>query len=224
MDNYSERFFFALFSLARFSINISIIERPLVMGFFIALLTGEVFPVMYIAVFFELLWIDIIPAGTFIPPNALFCVAASAAIVEIHSLDSASQVFPVMMAAIPIAFLCSWLEGVQRTAQNRNYNIILQHSRKEASRFSPGAMIMNSILQLLIIYMAVGILGIYALFLLTKTFLFYLPTGDYLSWAHLLMIGSISALAALRIKKAYISLVLGIAAVSTYFVWEMAGV
>ncbi|MFO7728517.1 MAG: PTS sugar transporter subunit IIC [Desulfonatronovibrio sp.] len=211
------RFFFALFSLSRFTINISLIERPIVIGFFISLLTGDVFPVMYIAVFFELLWIDIIPAGTFIPPNAIFCVVATIILVEIFTLESPSQIFPVMIATVPLAFLSSWLEGAQRAAQNRNYNMILQQSRKNADSFRPGAMIKTSALHLLLIYLVLGISGIYALVLLLNMIHIYLPVNNDLSWSHLLLTASLSALAALRIKKAYISLILGMIAVSAGF-------
>ncbi|MFP4237400.1 MAG: PTS sugar transporter subunit IIC [Desulfonatronovibrio sp.] len=211
------RFFFALFSLSRFSINIGLIERPIVVGFFIALLTGEVFPVMYIAAFFELLWIDIIPAGTFIPPNAIFCVVATVILVEIFALEPASQIFPVMVATIPLAFLSSWLEGTQRTAQNRNYNIILQQSRKTGDNYRPGAMIKASVLHLLLIYLVLGTTGIYTLVLLLNIIHVYLPVNNDLSWSHLLLTASLSALAALRIKKAYISLILGITAISAGF-------
>ncbi len=221
MDDCTGRFFFALFSLTRFSVNISVIERPIVIGFFISILTGEVFPVMYIAVFFELLWIDIIPAGTFIPPNAIFCVWATMVIVEIFSLEFASQIFPVMIATIPIAFLSSWLEEVQRTAQNKNYNIILQQSRKNPVHYKPGSIIKTSIFQLLLIYLVVGVAGIYGLFLLFDNTYPYLPAEDFLAWPYLIMIASVSAIAALRIKKAYVSLIVGIAIISVYFLLEM---
>jgi mannose PTS system EIIC component len=224
MGDYSWRFFFALFSLTRFSVNISVLERPMVVGFFISIITGQVFPVMYIAFFFELLWIDLIPAGTFIPPNAIFCMLATITVTHLFNLEYASQIFPVMLATIPIAFLISWLEGVQRTAQNRNYNTILQQSRKNALDFQPGLMAGYSILQLLLIYLIVGVAGIYGLFLLMDLFHSYLPAGDYPSWTHLLMIASISALAALRIRKAYVSLILGIIMISVYFALELAGV
>lgn len=211
------RFFFAFFSLTRFTVNISLIERPIVVGFFISILTGEVFPVMYIAVFFELLWIDIIPAGTFIPPNAIFCVVATIIIVEIFTLESASQIFPVMAATIPMAFLSSWIEGAQRTAQNKNYNMILQQGRKTAESYQPGAMIRTSALHLLLIYLALGIAGIYALVLLLNMIHVYLPVNTHLTWSHLLLTASLSALAALRIKKAYFSLILGMVGISAYF-------
>lgn len=176
---------------------------------------------MYIAAFFELLWIDMIPAGTFIPPNAIFCVVATMVVVEIFRLEQASQIFPVMVASIPFAFLCSRLEGLQRTAQNRNYNLILQQSRKDAGHFKPGAMILGSLIQLLLIYLALGLGGIYCLVLMVSTVHLHLPVHDALSWTWLLIIASISALAALRIKKAYFSLIIGLIAVSGYFFWEM---
>jgi mannose PTS system EIIC component len=220
VDHY-RRFFFALFSLTRFSINISLLERPIVIGFLISILTGQVFPVMYIATFFELLWIDLIPAGTFIPPNAIFCVVATATLVQISGLETASQVFPLMMAAIPVAFVCAWLEGLQRNAQNRNYNLILQQSRRNPAQYWPGLIVRNSILQLLLIYLLVGISGIYGLFVLMNAAGPYLPSLEHFSWHILLMIASLSALAALRARRAYISLLLGLLMVSGYFAWEM---
>ena len=176
---------------------------------------------MYIAVFFELLWIDIIPTGTFIPPNAIFCVLATITLVEIFRLEYASQIFPVMAATIPIAFLCSRLEGAQRNAQNKNYNIILQRSRKNTVDYKPQAMIMKSILQMILIYLAAGIAGIYSLFMLLDLIYLYLPTNNFFSWYLLLILSSVSALAALRIKKAYFSLILGMLLVSGFFFWEM---
>ncbi len=176
---------------------------------------------MYIAAFFELLWIDLIPAGTFIPPNAIFCVLATMTIVEIFSLELPSQIFPVMLATIPVAFLCSWLEGIQRDTQNSNYNLILQQSRKTAENYKPGIMIAGSVLQILLIYLALGLSGIYGLYLITEKIQLYLPATDDLSWGHLLMAASISALAALRIKKAYFSLVFALVLISVYLAWEI---
>ncbi len=179
---------------------------------------------MYIAFFFELLWIDLIPAGTFIPPNAIFCVVATITVVAILNLEYPSQIFPVMIATIPVAFLFSWLEGIQRNAQNRNYNIILQQSRNRSADYRPGLMVSSSIIQLLLIYLTAGILSTYGLLTITRMAYSYLPAQVYPSWAHLLLIASVSALAALRIKKAYLSLTIGILMISAYFVWELAGI
>nr|WP_279614509.1 PTS sugar transporter subunit IIC [Desulfonatronovibrio hydrogenovorans] len=207
--------------MTRFSLNLGFLDRPLVVGFFIILLTGQIFPTMYVAAFFELLWIDLIPAGTFIPPNAIFCVAATMVVVEIYSLSDTSQIFPIMVMTIPVAILFSILEGKQRKAQNKNYNIILQQSRKTAARYNPQSMINSSLIQLLLIYLTVGTAAIYGLVFIYEHLSPYLVHRDYLSWPLLLLMASISALAALRIRKAYFSLVLGLTLVSGYLAWQI---
>lgn len=220
MGSYSGWFFFALISLTRFSVQTGLLERPLVAGLIIALVTGEIFPVIYIAVFFELLWIDIIPAGTFIPPNALFCVIATMCIVHIFTLTHTSQIFPVMVMTIPLAFFFSWVESLQRTAQNKNYNIILQQSRRMPPKYTPGAMIKKSVLQMFLLNLTAGIAGIYILVFVTGLAYYHLTPSDFLSWPLLLMFASVSALAALRVKKAYITLILTMTLISVYLGWE----
>ncbi|MFW5730348.1 MAG: PTS sugar transporter subunit IIC [Desulfonatronovibrionaceae bacterium] len=221
MDRDPGRFFFALLSLARFSVQTGILDRPLVAGFLIYLVTGEMFPAMYVAVFFELLWIDIIPAGTFIPPNAVFCVVATMCLVEIFGLHSPAHIFPAMVLAVPAAFVCSWLEGVQRTSQNKNYNIILQQSRKNHLRYHPEVMIRTSLSRLFLIYAAVGVMGIYILTLVFGLALDHLEFKNFLPWEVLLLVASVSALAGLRIKKAYVSLVLGMVCIAGVLTWKI---
>jgi len=113
---------------------------------------------------------------------------------------------------------------VQRTAQNKNYNVILQQSRKNPGQYRVGAIVITSILQLLLIYLAVGLAGIYGLVLLMEPVHSFLPAGDHLPWPHLILIASISAVAALRIKKAYVSMIVGIGVISAYFLWEITAI
>ncbi len=178
--------------------------------------TDDIFTAMYIAVFFELLWIDIIPAGTFIPPNAIFCVVATICLMEIFGLAHTSQILPLMIMTIPIAFLSSWLEGVQRTGQNKNYNVILQQTRKTPAKYRPDLMIRTSVIQSFLIYLITGLLGIYLLLGIFSFIHIYLPLENIIQWPHLILIASISALAALRIKKAYISLMVGMVLIAAY--------
>lgn len=186
------------------------------MGFFLSLFTGDIFPVMYVAVFFELLWVDIIPAGTFIPPNAIFCVVATICLMEIFGLTHTSQILATMIMTIPIAFLSSWLEGIERTGQNKNYNVILQQTRKAPARYRPDLMIRTSVLRSFFIYLITGLLGIYLLMGIFSRIHIYIPLENVIQWPHLLLIASVSALAALRIKKAYISLILGMVLIAAY--------
>ncbi|WP_045210721.1 PTS sugar transporter subunit IIC [Desulfonatronovibrio magnus] len=220
MGHHGWQFFFALLSLTRLSLYLGLLDRPLVAGFLISILTGDIFPAMYIAVFFELLWLDRIPTGTFIPPNSLFCTVSTILMVQTFGLSHTSQIFPIMVITIPVAYFCSWLESAHRITQNRNYNIILQQSRKTAARYKPGIMIGKALLQMFCLYLLVGITGMYVMFLIIDRGIALLPMDEALAWPHLILLAAISALAALRVKKAYISLVIVITGVTTWFFWQ----
>lgn len=64
--------FFALLSLTRVAVDLGFVHRPIFAALLWAGLTFSLQPAMSAGIFFELLWLDLFPAGTFIPPHALF--------------------------------------------------------------------------------------------------------------------------------------------------------
>jgi len=192
-----------------------------VVGFFLILLTGDVFPTIYIAVFFELLWLDLIPAGTFIPPNAVFCLVAATALTMFFQLEYPAQIFMMMLLTLPGAYLLARFEGWHRVRQNRNYNLILRQSRDKFSSFHPEKMILSSLGETFAINFLAACLGIYLLSLIYPLIDSLLhPLQDILTWPHLLMAAGISALAALRIRKAYTSLVTAMMLILVFLAWQ----
>ena len=63
-------FFFGLLSLFRNAVHLGFLDRPLVIGILFALILDPDIPFLGIGIFFELLWLDAIPAGTYIPPQS----------------------------------------------------------------------------------------------------------------------------------------------------------
>ena len=70
------RFFFALFNLSRFCVDTGLFHRPLTAGCIWVTLSADP-NALWVGIFFELLWLDLFPAGAYIPPNGLlgFCLA-----------------------------------------------------------------------------------------------------------------------------------------------------
>ncbi|WP_291321372.1 hypothetical protein [Desulfonatronospira sp.] len=195
------------------------LDRPLAAGFFLALLTGEVFPVLFIALFFELLWLDLIPAGTFIPPNSVFCLTSAAVLTTHFQLQHTGHIFLLMLMSIPGAYILSRIEAWYRIRQNKMYNQILHQSRDRWKTYSPGKMVLQSLAGSLGIFMVSSCLGIYVLALALPPLISVLDFQREFAWPVLLMIASISALAGLRVKKAYISFIFGIILVSAALAW-----
>ncbi|MFW5486973.1 MAG: PTS sugar transporter subunit IIC [Desulfovibrio sp.] len=116
MDSH-KRFFFALLTQLRFTFNVGLIERPLVLGLAWASFSGEYVSSLGIGVFFELFWLDLFPAGTFIPPNYVAATIAPLAICHRYGLSSPAEVLPVLALGMAVGKFGQWLEQMLR---NRN--------------------------------------------------------------------------------------------------------
>ncbi len=206
----------------RFAVPLGLLDRPLAAAFVLILLTGEIFPVLYVAIFFELLWIDLIPAGTFIPPNAVFCLVATTALIVYFQLESIEQIFFLMLLTIPGAYMLSLFESWHRVRQNKSYNLILRQSRDKFDSFQPEKMIFKSMAGSWGMNFLAACVGLYLLTLIFPLInILPQPDQDILKWPHLLMIASISAIAALRIRKAYTSLILAMLIIAIFLAWKL---
>ena len=137
---------FAALNLARFDINIGIIERPLFIGFVWSLVFSDFELALGAALFFELFWIDLIPAGTFIPPNALLTTLCALTTCSVLGLDTARDAAPVLAVCLPLGWLGGWIESLQRTWNNRAYNALLLSS-SQGRDFSPQKLIVQGLSQ-----------------------------------------------------------------------------
>jgi len=214
-----DRFFFALFSQFRTSLSIGLLERPLVVGFFWGAATGEYTTSLYIAIFFELFWLDLIPAGAYIPPQLTAATFSALALTTWFNLDQPSRIMFVLFASMPLAWIGTKVEGWLREREQGSYNALLNWARNPGSPHLPGTLILRS--------MAKGVFMSWATFLgavliLKQGFDFIFSTYPNIfshlgvTWAHLWVAASLGGLMALRLKRAYVILATGVILFAVY--------
>jgi PTS system mannose-specific IIC component len=213
------RFFFALFSQFRSTLSIGLLERPLVVGFFWGAATGEYTTSLYIAIFFELFWLDLIPAGTYIPPQLTAATFAALTLTTWFGLNQPSRIMFVLFASMPLAWIGTKVEGWLREREQGSYNALLNWARNPGSKHLPGALILQSMVKGLFMswvsfLAAILILkqGFELVFSAYPTIFSHLGV----TWAHLWVAASLGGLMALRLKRAYVILATGVILFALY--------
>gem|GEM_PF-4133623 len=97
-----------------------------------------------IGIFFELFWLDLFPAGTFIPPHAPAATLASLALASRLGSAEPRQVLLALLLGLPMAWLGARMDQVRREFENRNYNRILQDARKPQD-FRPERVVLSGL-------------------------------------------------------------------------------
>jgi PTS system mannose-specific IIC component len=218
------RFFFALFALCRFSVSLGLIERPLVIGLCWGLVFGNMTSCLYISIFYELLWLDFIPVGTFIPPHMTAAAFTGLALATYFGLDSPPLVFLALVFGLPMAWLGARLDRNLRDRLNRSYNAVLQWVRRPAGVDVPGKILLRTLLgKLLLSWMfflaGAGVLAVLLQFTLNQYAVFLFDID--LSWNQFLIAASIGGLLSLRLRSLYLSV--GVGAVALGF-FRLAGI
>jgi len=218
------QFFFALFALCRFSVSLGLIERPLVIGLFLCLVFGNLTSCLYISIFYELLWLDFIPVGTFIPPHMTAAAFAGLALATYFGIDSPPLVFLALVCGLPMAWLGAKLDRNLRDRLNRSYSGILHWVRKPAGEDVPGKLILRTLLGKLLVswlffFTGVGLLAVLLRFVLNQYSGLLLNLE--LNWNQFLIAASIGGLLSLRLRSLYLSV--GVGAVALGF-FRLAGI
>jgi len=200
---------FALFSSFRFALNLIILERPLAVGFIWGLVFGDMSSSLSLALFFELFWLDLIPAGAYIPPNSVAPTLASLSLVKSLGLaNPAGALFAIFLCA-PLARLFSRVEGFQREYEDKVFDRFSANVGGADAIIAPGALIWRSILDMTVIN---GIVFCLILAALTALASFLAPrfmpvAASYpISWWHIWLLGSLGAVFSLRYRPAYAAL------------------
>ncbi len=198
--------FLALFSMFRYSISLGFIERPLVVALIWASITGEWTMSMSIAIFFELGWLDQIPTGTYIPPHLTAATVAALALSSGLGLTLPSEIFVVILASIPLAWVGRRGEAALQERNSYIYDRSMLWVRSQDSTPFPTQLIYRAMawtfLTSLIVFF-VFILGLHFILDLILPYIATLLSGLNVSWSHLWMGASIGGLLALRIRRAY---------------------
>ncbi len=184
------------------------------MGLFWGLFTGQWNESMSIAIFYELCWLDIIPAGTFIPPQLAAATFASLVLTTQFWLVGAPQIVVALVLGLPLAWVGYHMEERVRSFNNRSYNALLNWGRHEDKTDLPLLLVMRAMLVQLVlfwIFFFISILVLAAVMDLVMPVLRRPLAELNITWPHLWLAASFGGLMALRLKKAY--MVLAVAAI-----------
>lgn len=175
---------------------------------------------MSVSLVFELLWLDLIPAGTFIPPNPAAGNLTALTLMTAFGLSGASQaVFPILLG-MPLAWLASGLERLHRSWQNSAYNTLqgwLRPGRQDD--YDPGRLVRRALVQAGLSYfmffaVGAGVLSVLAGQLLSRGLM--RPAPGTFGWGALWLLASLGGLMSLRVPRAYAVLVCVALAVAVY--------
>lgn len=180
------------------------LHRPLFAAAFWALLTWRYQPAMNLGVFFELLWLDLFPAGTVIPPHALFALTASLTVLANLNEPNMRLTTLVLVASFPLAALGAWMERAYRTRQNLNFTALLVWSRrKTASESAQTPLILRALGEQFALCGGIFALCASALLALARVLGPWIEDGVQPEWFMLWIGASIGAILALRIRTAH---------------------
>lgn len=215
---------YVLFSSFRYLLNIGLLERPLVIGLVFSLLHGEAEVCLGVALFFELFWMDLFPAGTFIPPQMTAATLAALGLALRFGLHAPAEALAAILAAMPLAILGAWLEGLLREGQNASFNELLAMADGPALAFAPGRLVRQGALR----YVAVNLVAFAVAFsILLLLFGILLPMGLGramevlpLEWWQLWFAGSIGGLLSIRFRMGYV--IFGVAVVAVALLTMLA--
>jgi len=197
--------------LLRTNINLGFVERPLAIGFFWAIITGERELALPAAIFFELFWLDLFPVGTYIPPNGTASLVATLAAASFFSLQFPSQLVVPMVLAMPAALISPYLEQTLRQRHNKHHNKLLALASPESvvdEQIFLHKIISKALLQTLGVNFV--FFFSYLLVLISTISLFYDVNGSIiecsgLSWSYLWFFAALGGVLSLRVRPAYYS-------------------
>ncbi len=173
-----------------------------------------------LCVFYELFWLDGIPAGTHIPPNAAASTLAGLSLMRVFVLSSPAEALFVAASTAVLARLFSALEGVHRLVENIVLSRYLTTRERTRAPFRPGLLIRRSGIDMVIlngVTFSVALSGLVALFYLLLPKIWPYLSSSGVTWSQLWLLGSLGGILSLRYRPAYVTLALGAGAALVWY-------
>ncbi|GAB6035491.1 PTS sugar transporter subunit IIC [Fundidesulfovibrio butyratiphilus] len=170
------------------------------------MLTGDFTLSLGICLFYELFWLDLFPAGTSIPPNALAPALASLAAAHYLGLTHPAVACMAVILALPLGRVFARIEKYHRQYENDAFNRILKWAKNPLKGAAPFQLTRRSMFILFPVNFVAFALCLSALLvvlsLLTPQFAPVLSQVP-LKWPHMWVLGSVGAVLSLRHRPAY---------------------
>jgi mannose PTS system EIIC component len=199
------------------------LERPLIIGLFWAAIYGDLDATLKLCLFYELFWLDGIPAGTHIPPNAAASTLAGLSLVHVFALSSPAEALLVAASTAFLARLFAALEGVQRVVENIMYSRYLSAVDRARRPFRPGRLIRRAGCNMVILNgaaISVCLSALIALFYVLLPRVWPYLYTSHATWSQLWLLGSLGGILSLRYRPAYVVLALGAVLVVLWPLWR----
>mgnify|MGYP001394872825 CR=1 FL=1 len=182
---------------------------------------GDLGATLKLCLFYELFWLDGIPAGTHIPPNAVASTLAGLSLMHVFHLTSPAEALFVAATTAILARLFAALEGAQRVMENILLSRYKAASERSLASFSPGRLIRRACLDMAVLNGAafsVALAGLIAIYYGLLPAVWPYLSSSRATWSHLWILGSLGGVLSLRYRPAYVTLALG---VGIALVWYM---
>lgn len=210
---------FCAASVFRYSICVSLLDRPIMIGVIWSAFTGEWAMTMSLALFFELFWLDLMHVGTYIPPFSSMSLLLCILLADYFNISDVRQLPLPILLSLPWALAGAAAERWMRQRQSVLYFNFVERGEALRKFLVPGRIFCKSILKLMALQ-AVLFAGCYSItenlgHLLVNWL--GLPTFSWLNWGLLWTLGAaMGGFMALRTRRAYFVFAACIVCVAAY--------
>ncbi len=183
------------------------------MGLLAALLSGQWTPCLGAAVFFEFLWLDRFPAGTYIPPQRILSTLLVCSTAFVLHLSHPYLLLPAMLCALPAAHLGTLVEKRLRQEESENHTQLMNWSDQVQPQGFPVHMIWVSLGRKVL--WESGLFFLLALFVTIFTAAAGVLTPlerltFQFGWPHVWAAALVGSILSVRIRRAYYLLIIGL--------------
>jgi len=185
-------------------VDLGFVHRPLFASLLWAGITFKLQPALSVGIFFELLWLDLFPAGTYIPPQALLSMTATLTILACLPDADMRTTAALIISTLPLAHLGAWIEQLYRKRQNASYNQLLTWNRGGNMRaFAPERLTTKALSEIFLLNFFVTVLCLIPFLAGFRLLQPLLAGGPQPAWPMLWIGACAGAILALRVRKAF---------------------
>lgn len=174
---------------------------------------GDIPTCLNISIFFELFWLDLFPAGTFIPPNQAASTLATLTLAQCFGFTEAPGALAAAVLSLPLALIFARIEAFHRRFETTALARAMEAANRKGTALVPGRLIARSLADMAIINgvcFSLALAGLIAVGNLLFTMIGPLLEHQTRSFAHLWILGSLGGILSLRHRPAYVVLSVGV--------------